>query len=120
MNALTSARDTRCSLGRICMVSTPEGKRCGLSGRRPWGSGEPRQSASVEAILGCVSHLMISCSGAGGDQSRRVYGGVDFRIFVGLTDLPVALTKEIRGSRGGSIPRDVGISLHGDGTEVGG
>lgn len=122
MNAPTSAREfSLCSLGRICMVSTPEGKRCGLVGQKALGARVSRdRSASVEAILGCVSHLMISCSGAEGAIKAVASTAVWISgIFVGLTDLPVALTKEIRKARReGQIPRDVGISLHGDGTEV--
>ena len=122
MNAPTSAREfSLCSLGRICMVSTPEGKRCGLVGQRALGARVSRdRKSSLSAILGCVSHLMVSCSGREGAlqaiKSTAVWAS---GVFVGLTDQAVALTRAVRSARrDGQIPRDVGISLHGDGTEV--
>ena len=122
MNAPTSAREfSLCSLGRICMASTPEGKRCGLVGQKALGARVSRdRNTSVEAILGCVSHLMTPCSGADGALKATKFTAVWVSgKFVGLTDNPVSLTEEIRKARReGQIPRDVGISLHGDGTEV--
>ena len=122
MNAPTSAREfSLCSLGRICMVSTPEGKRCGLVGQKALGARVSRgRESSLPAILGCVSHLMVSCSGQEGAlraiSSTAVWAS---GVFIGLTDQPVALAQAIRGARReGQIPRDVGVSLHGDGKEV--
>lgn len=124
MNAPTSAREfSLCSLGRICMVSTPEGKRCGLVGQKALGARVSRDRfSSVSSILSCVSHLMLMDGSSGAEGARRATNSTAIWVsgkLAGLSDKPVELVAALRSARReGQIPRDVGVSLHGDGTEV--
>ena len=121
-NAPVSAREfSLCSLGRICPVSTPEGKRCGLVGQKALGARVSRdRSSAVSAIRGCVARFLCACSGEEGSVKATHTAAVWISgVFLSLSENPKGLVETLRAARReGQIPRDVGVSLHGNGTVV--
>lgn len=115
-NAPTSAREFMlCSLGRLCPVSTPEGKRTGLVGQKALGASVSRdRAASVGALQSCISHLMIKVEGPEAAVVAAKATGVWFSgVFQGLTDKPRELALALRTARReGQLPRDIGVSVH--------
>ena len=116
-NAPSSAREFMlCSLGRLCPVSTPEGKRTGLVGQKALGASVSRdRSNCVGALHSCIAHLLCDASGPSGALLAAKLTGVWFSgQFRGLTRKPYEIAAALRRARrDGQLPRDVGVSLHG-------
>jgi len=116
-NAPSSAREFMlCSLGRLCPVSTPEGKRTGLISQKSLGASISRDRRScAEALYSCIEHLMCGSSGPKGALTATKATGVWFSgQFRGLTHKPCEVVAALRKARrDGQLPRDVGVSLHG-------
>lgn len=116
-NAPSSAREFMlCSLGRLCPVSTPEGKRTGLVGQKALGASVSRDRFScVGALHSCIEHLLCDATGPGGALTAATTTGVWFSgQFRGLTRKPYEVAAALRKARReGQLPRDIGVSLHG-------
>lgn len=121
-NAPSSAREFMlCSLGRLCPVSTPEGKRTGLVGQMAIACSVSRDRFNcVEALHSCIAHLLCDASGPKGALLAAKATGVWFSgQFRGLTYKPYEVVAAMRKARrDGQLPRDIGVSLHGTKDEV--
>lgn len=121
-NAPTSAREFMlCSLGRLCPVSTPEGKRTGLVGQKAVGASVSRDRKScVGALKSCIAHLMLAVQGPAAAVAASTATGVWFSgVFQGLTKKPKQVVDALRKARrSGQLPRDVGVSVHGLGDTI--
>ena len=109
-NAPSAARELRMdSLGYLCPVSTPEGKRTGLINQRATGASVSRdRSGSIPAVVDMARHFMCD---PGADCGARLAGVWISGQFVGCTARPAELAASLRAARrGGQLPRDMGVT----------